>query len=326
MGENSNIFLSRDQQQYATLLKKKGYVMSEKITRRAFIKQGIFLTGGVLGGMGLGPATIGADAKPDIFVVQGTNYFANTIKAVDGLGGMNRIVSKGSRVGLLVNHSFLNIGAHVHPDMTVAIARMCYDAGAKETILIKSPPWGYFRRVRSDKQAKEAIRMLKSPSGDHKTVPIKGALALKRADIMKDLLECDVFINTAIVKSHSATFITAVLKNMMGSAKFSTCLQFHRGNDPIHLAQCIADINLVRKPDLCVMDATEVLATGGPRGPGLVKRPRKVFVGRDPVAVDTYATRLLGVDPQRILMLDYASRHGLGQKDLRKVRIREIVA
>jgi hypothetical protein len=42
--------------------------------------------------------------------------------------------------------------------------------------------------------------------------------------------------------------------------------------------------------------------------------------------VDTYATRLLGVDPQRILMLDYASRHGLGQKDLRKVRIREIVA
>jgi uncharacterized protein (DUF362 family) len=74
------------------------------------------------------------------------------------------------------------------------------------------------------------------------------------------------------------------------------------------------------------MDATEVLATGGPRGPGLVKRPLKVFAGRDPVAVDAYATRLLGLDPKRILMLDYASRHGLGQKDLRKVRIREILA
>ena len=48
------------------------------------------------------------------------------------------------------------------------------------------------------------------------------------------------------------------------------------------------------------MDATEVLATGGPQGPGLVKRPRKVFAGRDPVAVDTYATRLLGVDPKKI--------------------------
>ena len=33
------------------------------------------------------------------------------------------------------------------------------------------------------------------------------------------------------------------------------------------------------------MDATEVLATGGPHGPGLLKRPHKVFAGRDPVAV-----------------------------------------
>ena len=28
---------------------------------------------------------------------------------------------------------------------------------------------------------------------------------------------------------------------------------------------------------------------------------------------------------KKILMLDYASRHGIGQKDLRKVRIKEIV-
>ena len=299
--------------------------MSGKITRRLFIKQGMFLAGGVLGGMGLGPATTGAVAKPDIFVVQGTNYFDNTIKAVDGLGGINRIVSKGSRVGLLVNLSFLNIGAHVHPDMTLAITRMCFEAGARDVILIKSPPWGYYRRARSDKQAKDVIKRLKSPSGDYKTLPIKGALALKKAEIMRDLLECDVFINMAIVKSHSATYITAVLKNMMGSAPFSTCRKFHR-RDPKHLAQCIADINLVRRPDLCVMDATEVLATGGPRGPGRVKRPLKVFAGSDPVAVDTYATRLLGLDPKRILMLGYASRHGLGQRDLKKVRIREIVA
>ena len=72
------------------------------------------------------------------------------------------------------------------------------------------------------------------------------------------------------------------------------------------------------------MDATEVLATGGPYGPGLIRRPHKVFAGRDPVAVDTYATRLLGIDPREILMLDFAARHGLGQKDLNKVLIKEI--
>ena len=303
--------------------------MAAMITRRSFLKQGAVIAGSVLSGTALMPSLAEAAAGPDIFVVHGTKYYDNTIKAVDGLGGMGRIVSRGSRVGLLVNHSFLNIGAHVHPDMTVAIARMCFDAGAKDIILIKSPPWGYYRRARSDKQAKDVIRLLKSPGGDYKTVPIKGALALKKANIMKDLLECDVFINTAIVKSHSATFITAVLKNMMGSAPFSTCRKFHFGGlfkgDRNHLAQCIADINLVRKPDLCVMDATEVLATGGPRGPGLVKRPRKVFAGRDPVAIDTYGAGLLNVDPKTIQMLDFAARHGLGRKDLSQVKIREVM-
>jgi len=303
--------------------------MSKKITRRGFIRQGAVLAGGLLGGLALGRAAPSAAAGPDISVVRGTSYFENTIQAVAGLGNMDRMVSRGSRVGLLVNHAFLNIGAHVHPDMTLALARMCYDAGAREVTLIKSPPWGYYRRARSDAEAKEVIQRLKPPGKVYKRVAIKGGLALKQADIMQDLLECDVFINTAIVKSHSATYITAVLKNMMGCAPFSTCRKFHKdglfNSDPVHLAQCIADINLVRRPDLCVMDATEVLATGGPHGPGILKRPRKIFAGRDPVAVDTYATQLLGLDPENILMLDYAAQHGLGQKDLRKVLIKEIV-
>lgn len=303
--------------------------MLKEITRRVFVRQGLVLAGGILGGMGLVRAIPSAAAMPDIFVVRGTNYFDNTIQAVNGLGGMGRIVSRGSRVGLLVNHAFLNIGAHVHPDMTIAISRMCYDAGAKEVVLIKSPPWGYYRRARSDGDTQEVIQKLKPPSDVYQKITIKGGVALKQAEIMHDLLECDVFINTAIVKNHSATFVTAVLKNMMGSAPFSTCRKFHKdglfNSDPVHLAQSIADINLIRRPDLCVMDATEVLATGGPHGPGLLKRPHKVFAGRDPVAVDTYASRLLGIDPNKILMLDYASRHGLGQKDLGKVSIKETV-
>ncbi|MFH1091268.1 MAG: DUF362 domain-containing protein [Pseudomonadota bacterium] len=304
--------------------------MAGKITRRSFLKQCALLAGGLLGGGVLGPLTVEASANPDIFVVHGTDYYHNTIKAVEGLGGMGRIVSRGAKVGLLVNHAFLNLGAHVHPDMTVAVAAMCLDAGAKEVVLIKDPPWGYYRRARSGDNVPDVIRKLKSPSGDYKKVPIHGALVLKQAEIMKDLLECDVLVNTAIVKSHSATFISAVLKNMMGSAPFSTCSRFHTGgwikDDPDYLARCIADINLVRKPDLCVMDATEVLATGGPYGPGLVKRPHQVFAGRDPVAVDALATRLLGLDQESILMLDFAAQHGLGQKDLSRVRIKEIKA
>jgi uncharacterized protein (DUF362 family) len=306
----------------------EGGVMTRSISRRSFLKKGAAVAGGILCGGALPFSRIYGVTPPDIFVVHGSNYFENTITAVQGLGGIKRMVSRGSKVGLLVNHAFLNLGAHVHPDMTVAVARMCFDAGAESVTQIKSPPWGYFDRARRGNQAEDVIRRMQKPSGDYKTVPVRRGVALKEARIMKDLLECDVFINAAIIKDHSATYISAALKNMMGSAPFATNRKFHKGGfsggDEFHLAQCIADINLVRRPDLVVMDATEVLASGGPHGPGLIKKPHKVFAGRDLVAMDTYGTRLMGVDPEKIKMLDFAARHGLGKNDLGKVRIKEI--
>ena len=296
--------------------------MSRIIKRRKFIKQGTVLTAGVIGGLPFMPSILTAKTIPDIYVVHGDQCYDNTVKAINGLGGMSQFVTRGSKVGLLVNHAFLNIGAHVHPDMTVAIARMCFDAGAAEVRLIKSPSMGYFNRASKDHQAKDVIREIKDPSDDYKTIAIKDGIALKEAEVMKELLESDVFINTAIVKNHSETFITAILKNMMGSAPFSTCRKFHDGDD--HLAQCIADINLVRKPDLCVVDALKILATGGPIGPGLIKDTRKIYAGRDPLAMDTYGSVLLGLDPKEIKMLEFAAKHELGINDIHQIVFEEI--
>lgn len=53
------------------------------------------------------------------------------------------------------------------------------------------------------------------------------------------------------------------LKNMMGLFPFSTNGLFHLGKMS-HLSQCIADLNLVRQPDLCISDATEFLTGNGP--------------------------------------------------------------
>ena len=50
---------------------------------------------------------------------------------------------------------------------------------------------------------------------------------------------------------------------MMGLFPFSTNGLFHLGKMS-HLSQCIADLNLVRQPDLCISDATEFLTGNGP--------------------------------------------------------------
>ncbi|MCU0288649.1 MAG: DUF362 domain-containing protein [Acidobacteria bacterium] len=53
---------------------------------------------------------------------------------------------------------------------------------------------------------------------------------------------------------------------------------FHKPNwtndlaDIRHLDQCIADLNTIIKPNLCIVDATEFITTNGPFSPGnLVK-------------------------------------------------------
>jgi hypothetical protein len=60
---------------------------------------------------------------------------------------------------------------------------------------------------------------------------------------------------------------------------------FHRQG----LEECIADLSLLIKPDITVVDATRALMTRGPRGPGDVVEIGKIIAGTDPVAVDVAA-------------------------------------
>jgi uncharacterized protein (DUF362 family) len=111
----------------------------------------------------------------------------------------------------------------------------------------------------------------------------------------------------------------------------SACQFFHFGSgsrgyydDVEFLSQCIADLNLVRKPDLCIVDATEVVATNGPFGPGRLIKPQKVFAGVDRIAVDVYGANLLGRKGEEIRTTQMAHEHGLGEIHLQRLRIQEV--
>ena len=71
-------------------------------------------------------------------------------------------------------------------------------------------------------------------------------------------------------------------------------------------------------------DATVVLASNGPAGPGDLLRPQKVVLGTDAVAVDAYCVTLHGRKPMEVLMLTKAAAAGVGRVDLRALRIQEL--
>lgn len=88
--------------------------------------------------------------------------------------------------------------------------------------------------------------------------------------------------------------------------------------------KAVADLNTIIAPTLCVVDATELITTNGPLGPGELITPRKVIAGVDRVAIDAYCATLWGLKAVEIFHIQASHAHGLGQMDLSKVKIQEV--
>ena len=308
----------------------------KKISRRSFLKQGLAMSaasmcsGGILAPFsGTDRGAVHAARPVDIAIAKGLNYFKSTIKAVDQLGGIRKYVSRGSKVGLLVNSPFKNYGSYVNPEITLAVVKMCFEAGASEIWCLKEPYDKYWPRCKLADEYTEEIKSLKEGWEDTVDFEIPQAVSLKEATVRKKLLESDLFINVAITKNHSGTNFTCLLKNMMGASTFGTNFGIHYGGkkglswypDIPFLSQCIADLNLIRKPDLCIVDSTEFLMTNGPSGPGELMKPQEVLAGTDRVLMDAYCAKLLNLEPENVLMIQKAAAHNLGSPDLKKANI-----
>ena len=136
----------------------------------------------------------------------------------------------------------------------------------------------------------------------------------------RTFLDADVVINVPVLKDHASTTITSAMKNLMGVVwdRWS----WHR-ND---LHQCIADFATVRKPDLTVVDAYNVMMRHGPRGvsPEDVVNMQALVLSTDFVAADAAAARLFGADPSDVRYIQLAADMGLGRMDLENLAINRI--
>ena len=308
--------------------------MSEKITRRSFIKKSTAVGVSSVFGRTLIPnITLGNEAI-DISVVKGQNYFENTKKAVELLGGMEKFVPKNSKVALLPNPQSNNPGTFTKPEIVRAAIQMCKEAGAKEIACIGWLSKRFWvntgiKKVIDEEGVKLEITNHRRESL-FKPVPVPRGVALKEARIIKTFYNYDIFIDMNITKEHSGSNLSGALKNLMGINSPKSDRTFHprtwtnSKSDIEHLDQCIADLNTIIAPDLCIVDATEFVTTNGPNGPGKLLKPLKVIAGTDRVAIDTYCATLFGYNPKDIMVLNKAYEHGLGEMDLSKVNIKEL--
>lgn len=296
-----------------------------KITRRRFLKTA---TVGLAWGLSA-PLILQAREDYDLAVISGEPPAA-TRKAIEVLGGISRFVKKGARVALKPNMSFArtpDFGATTHPLVVSTVAEACIQSGADRVVVLdhtlhrpelcldrtgireacKNLPRTHVIAF----QEKKFFREIKVPQGK----------ALERIEVIQEVLESDLLINLPTAKSHSATGVSLGIKGLMGLIWDRE--SFH---SRLNINQALADLASVIKPQLTILDASRALLTGGPGGPGEVKRLNLIIAGTDPVAVDSfgvtvapwYGQNFKGRQVEHLLV---AHQRGLGRIDIDQLKI-----
>lgn len=301
----------------------------KNIKRRDFLRSGMIAGGAIL----VGPRFASAFGNPgpiqveaDIVTISGDDPFKNMVELLEPLGGIGRFVKAGQSVGILINSPWKNPGFYTHPDVALALARLCVEAGAGKIVCFKPVPSGYWEKSREFMNLESLIQDF-TYGGERVEIDIPKGVSLKKAEIFKTFTEVDVYISVPVAKHHMGTIFSGNLKGLMGVSSSSTNRHMHSPDGeytydkPEYLAQCIADLNLIRKPDLCIVDAIECAKSNGPAGPGETVQPNQIIAGTDPLAIDVYSARLIGFDSSEIFTFQRAYEHGLGEINPGKLKI-----
>jgi len=294
--------------------------MKRKISRRTFLKKSAGLLAAVTASSYHG-GTLFAREYPDIAVVEGENPVQQTRKALEILGGMKAFVRRGDRVVILPNAEWRYPGAVVNPTIAIEVARLCGEAGAGSITITTHygiGRWG--SAVAQELEAAGAKIKVPSHPKDYMILPVPQGRVRKEVTILREALEHDVLIDIPVFKDHYGARISGSIKNLMGFNWRS--IEFHQGQEYLHKA--IADLASVIRPHLCVVDATRILAENGPGGPGRTLRPKKVYAGRNMVALDALCCPLLDLKPADVPHIMHLEATSQGRADLTRMRIEQV--
>ncbi len=267
----------------------------------------------------------------ELAVSSGSDPVAQLKAALEAVGGMGRFGLAGKKVLIKPNAAFANPpekATTTRPELVAEMARLCLEAGAASVLvldhLLTDLPEQTLEANGIGPAARAAGAEVRaygtSRPGPARTVQVPGGAALPAAAVLKEVLEADFIVNMPKAKHHSGAVLTLSLKNLIGT--LADMGSMHR----VDLHRAIAELNTVLRPGLIVLDATDILLTRGPGGPGEIARPGEVVVGRDPVAVDSYAATLFGRSATEVPSIRAAEELGVGTTDYLSLGFRRLGA
>jgi uncharacterized protein (DUF362 family) len=249
--------------------------------------------------------------------------------AIEAFGGMKKFVKSNQTVVMKPNIGWdvpPERAGNTNPKLVRRIIQHCFNAGAKDVYVFDNTCDNWSKCYSTsgiEKSAKDAGAKVISANNEsnYHNIELKNAKKLKEVKVHELILSCDVYINVPILKSHGSGKVTICMKNQMGIVWDR---RFWHRND---LHQCIADYSaFVRKPDLNIVDAYNVMFKNGPRGVSVedVQNMKYLILSKDMVSADCASSKLLGIDPMSVKHIKFASEMGVGNPNLEQLRIKRI--
>jgi uncharacterized protein (DUF362 family) len=256
-------------------------------------------------------------------IIQGADREKTVDKAIELLGSIERFVNQGDTVAIKPNVAFATpamLGATANPQLVAKIVRLCYKGGAKKVIVTDNPindPASCFTLSGIGKAANRAGADVILPKNHlFRLTTLTGGKLINNWPIFyKPFENIDKLIGISPIKHHHRAGASMSMKNWYGLLGGQRNV-FHQDINTI-----IAELAMMVKPTLTILDGTEVMITNGPTGGSVsdLRRANTMIVSTDCVAADSYGCGLLDLKIPDLHYLARAEKAGAGTTDYKSL-------
>ncbi|MGI6575377.1 MAG: DUF362 domain-containing protein [bacterium] len=262
-----------------------------------------------------------------------TELEQNLQRGIDLLGGWEQWLRPGMRVLLkpnLISPLPPEAAATTHPELVRALTRLLKKQGCEVWIGDSSGGAIIGRAVTAQTLKITGMEQVAAEEGAiiknfdrHGTVPVQtgSEQILPTLHIAKPIREADFVINLPKLKTHMAATYTGAIKNLFGCIPGLRKAELHRlAPNQESFAQILLAINRACNIGLHIMDGIVAMEGAGPTA-GSPRQVGAVLISPDALALDTVATKLIGIEPAKIPSLAVARAQNFGEGDLEKITL-----
>ncbi len=232
-------------------------------------------------------------------------------EVVETIGGFSEFIKEGDRVLIKPNFNTADpFPASSDPEFISKVIKLVLAHNPKEVIVGDSSTFYQSTRKNMKKlgifefeKIDPRVKVIVFNEGKWIKKEIKGGRYLKYVSVPETLDKVDKIIFLLCVKTHFIAKFTGALKLGVGLMKPVERLRLHAKNTE----EKIAEMNLVFRPDLIIMDGRKCFITKGPTK-GEVREPKLILASTDRIAIDIEEVKIIksypGNDLEKIKVED----------------------